>query len=433
MALKKLGAVVCSIALLSGCNTATQASKQSSSQVEAKDVKKEDSQEEMTLSGRAEPYQEVLVSPVIGGKIKHIYADLGSYVKQGQKLAELDEGDLAVKVKQAENQIRIVEAQGHLTAMEQQIALNQTMASLNQAMAGLNTTTPPESPTLPESPEFLGFPELEAAKTVVKDAELALTEVTQEWAETNELFENGLVSKQELDQVTSAKAKAETELERAKKKVETEAVKADIQQKYEEEKAKYKEEKAKYDQEKAKYDREKAKYEQGKATKAARQTDKSAEDTMKLQKESARVTSQMTKIGIENAKKELETIRSQYNNLPVVAPVNGFITEKKGRIGESVSPQTSLFVITNLDKLYINIDVPEGMINRWKENQTVKVEIPTQGIIVDGKVIYIGLMPSGDKQTYPVKVLIDNVDHKIKGGMKAVVSWKMESGGSQPQ
>jgi multidrug efflux pump subunit AcrA (membrane-fusion protein) len=432
MTLKKLGAVVCSIALLSGCNTATQASKQSSNQVEAKDVKQDNSQEEMTLSGRAEPYQEVLVSPSIEGKIKNIFAELGSYVKQGQKLGELDEGDLAVQVKQAEDQIKVVEAQGNLTAMEHQIALNQTMASLNQAMAGLNTMLPPEAPKLPEAPSLSGFPELEEAKTAVKDAEMVVSETVQEWATTSELFKNGLVSQQEMDLAASAKNKAEIELERAQKRVETETVKADLQKKYEEEKVNYKQEKEKYEQEKKKFEREKAKYDQ-EANQAAQQTDKSARDTMKLQTESASVNSQMTQIAIGNAKAELEVIRAQYNNLPIIAPVNGFITEKRGRIGELASPEIPLFVITNLDQLYISIDVPEIMINRWKENQSVKVEIPTQGMTVDGKVVYIGLMPNKSEQTYPVKVLIDNAGHKIKGGMKAVVSWKMESAGSQVQ
>ena len=114
--------------------------------------------------------------------------------------------------------------------------------------------------------------------------------------------------------------------------------------------------------------------------------------------------------------------------MPVVAPVNGFITEKNGRIGEMVEPKSPLFVITNLDKLYISIDVPESMINRWKENQSVEVMIPTQEMINEMERLFIlELLPNKNEQTYPVKVLIDNADHQIKGGMKAVVTWKAES------
>lgn len=445
MQLMKLGATVCSIALLSVCITGTQAAKPSSKQVKAQ----ANSQEEITLSGRAEPYEEVLVSPSIEGKIKNIFADLGSYVKQGQKLAELDEGNLAAEVKKAEDQIKIVEAQGNLTAMEQQIALNQTMASLNQSTTVSRNTTPltstPASPKLPAAPaSSSGSPELEAAKTAVRDAELTLNEVTEEWAKTNELFEAGSVSQEEIDLAATAKDQAAIELDSAKKQVEAETakvetVKAGIQQKYEEEKKRYEQEKAKYEQEKAKYEQDRAKYEREKtkynqeAKQAAQKKDNTAQDTMKLQKESSAVTSQMTQISVENAKAELEAIRAQYNDLQVVAPVNGFITEKKGRIGEVVSSGSPVFVITNLDKLYISIDVPENMINRWKEDQSVKVEIPTQKIKVDGTVVYVGLMSNENKQTYPVKVLINNADHKIKGGMKAIVNWKVEDGDNKPQ
>ncbi len=422
MALKKMGAAACCLVLLSGCNTNTQVNKL----VEAKAVQQSSLQEEITLSGRAEPYQEVLVSPAMEGKIKNMFADLGAYVKQGDKLAELDEGELPALVKQAEDQIKVVEAQGNLTAMEHQIALNQTMASLNQAMVGLNTNLPPETPTLPNSPDLSGFPELEAAKTAVDDAKFALNEVNKEWVTTKELFDNGLVSKQEMDQATSAKNKAEIELDRAEQLVKTESAKADIQKQYENEKKTYNQEKKKYEQEKKKYEREKAKFDQ-EANQAAQQTDKSAKDTMRLQQQSSEVNSQMTQIAIEDAKAKLQAIKDQYKNLPVVAPVNGFITEKNGRIGEMASAESPLFVITNLDKLYITIDVPESMINRWKENQSVEVMIPTQELTTKGKVVYIALLPNKNEQTYPVKVLIDNADYKIKGGMKAVVTWKAES------
>lgn len=417
MAIKTLGPAIaiCSMVFLSGCVSSAKVDP-FLNRVEAKGSTHDSAQEEITLSGRAEPYQEVLVSPSMEGKLKNILADVGAYVKQGDKLAELDEGNLAELVKRAEDQVKAVEAQGNLTAMEQQIALNQTMASINQAMVGLNTALPPEAPRLPE---MSGFPELEAAKTAVKDAELALTEIKKEWEATNELFKNGLVSQQEMDQMTSAKNKAALDLERAQKKVVTENEKVEIQQRYEQEKVEYEKEKAKYEQEKAKYDQD--------ANNASEQTEKSAQDTMKLQQASVAVTSQMTEIAVGNAKLELEAVRSQYDKLPIVAPVNGFITEKNGRIGEMVSQGDPLFVITNLDMLYISIDVPEAMINRWKEKQPVTVTIPTQDITKKGKVVYVGLLPNEEEKTYPVKVLIDNADHKIRGGMQAVVTWKVEN------
>ena len=65
MALKKIGAAACCIVLLSGCNTNTQVNKHL---VEAKGVQQDSLQEEITLSGRAEPYQEVLVSPAMEGE-----------------------------------------------------------------------------------------------------------------------------------------------------------------------------------------------------------------------------------------------------------------------------------------------------------------------------------------------------------------------------
>lgn len=396
--IKKIGLVLCGIVLFSGCITGAQAAQ-------------ETTQDEITLGGRAEPFQEVVVSPSIEGKIKNILTELGTYVKQGDKLAELDDGDLAIQLKQAEDQVKVVEAQGNLTAMEQQIALSQTMASLNQGVTAL----PPEPPQMPE---MSGFPEVEAAKIAVQDAELAFSEITKEWEDTNELFKNGLVSQQELHQVTNAKDSAQIALERAKKKVQTETEKASVQQKYEQEMKEYKKELAQFEKQ---------------LNQASDQTQKSANDTLSLQKESSQVTSTMTKIAIENAKINLEAVRSQFEKLQITAPVNGFITVKDGRIGEVASPGNPLFIITNLDQLYITIDVPEAMINKWQVNQKVSVRIPTQNIVKEGKVVYVGLMPNGGEATYPVKVIIENNDHKIRGGMQAVVTWKNEEVKNEPQ
>lgn len=405
MAMKKLGYPILSILLVCGFVTGTQANPMEG-HAEAKSSST--NQEELTLSGRTEPYQEVIVSPELDGKLKEIHTEIGAYVKAGDQLAELDEGNLPELVQRAADQVKVAEAQGNLTAMEQQIALNQTMASINHSAASAKMTAP-EAPALPE---MAGYPELEAAKTAVKDAELALAEKVKEWEETKVLFEKGYLSQQEFDTVTAAKETAELNVTTAQEKVVTETEKVELRKQYESEKQKYEKEKEKYDQQ---------------MKSSSQKTQVSAEDTLRLQKQSAAVTGTMTQIAIENAKSELEAVKSQYDKLPIIAPVNGFITELNGRIGEMVTPGKTLFLITNLDQLYITINVPEAIVNKWQEGQEVFVNFPTQEIMKSGEVVYVSLMPNREDNTYPVKIIVENKDHQIRGGMQAVVTLKMDN------
>ncbi|HHW37913.1 MAG TPA: HlyD family efflux transporter periplasmic adaptor subunit [Bacillales bacterium] len=403
MIIKKLAYPTLSILLLSGFVSGTQANP-----IESYAESRNSSQEELILSGRAQPYQEVIVSTAMEGTFKGIYKEIGAYVVAGEKLAELDEGNLAELVQRAKDQVKMVEAQGNLTAMEQQIALNQTLAGINYSAVSMKIA-PPIAPTRPEMP---GYSELEATQKALKDAELILDNKNKELDEAMELFEEGILSQKEFDTMTVAKARAEQNVASSQEKVAREMEKIELLKEYEKEKAEYEKEKANYDQQ---------------MKGSLQETQVSAEDTLRLQKQSAAVTDKMKQIAIINAKSELEAVKNQYDKLPIVAPVNGFITELNGRIGEMVSPGETLFLITNLDQLYITINVPEAIVNKWKKGQTVSVNFPTQGIEKNGKVVYVGLMPNRGENTYPVKIIVENKDHNIRGGMRAVATLKMDN------
>lgn len=148
----------------------------------------------------------------------------------------------------------------------------------------------------------------------------------------------------------------------------------------------------------------------------------STKTVAKLEEQSLAVADKLTKIGVEQAKADLEVIRYQYNNLTVQAPINGHITEKNAIIGAPFSPQKPMFVITNLDKLYVSVNVPEAMITRVKMDQDATITFPTLTKTVNGKVVYIAQVANSETQEFPVKVLIDNPNYEIKGGMTAQVS-----------
>jgi HlyD family secretion protein len=358
-------AILSSMALLGGCNSSQEVSGQASkTEVTAEatpEVKTHSTQQDIVLSGRAEPFQTYFLSPSISANVKEINAEVGTYVKEGQQLALLDESDLVYRIEQAEAEVMVTEAEARMRAIEQQIQLNQIKVTLSSDSAA----------------------DLENDIFAVKEAKMAHEEALKNWERTDALFKQGAITQVEMEKVNKAKIQAEDNLKKAEQilLVNTPKVKEQKQ---------------------------------------------SAIAIAKLQKESIHTSAKLTEMGVEKAKADLEIIRYQHNNLLVTAPINGFITDTKAVVGESVSPANPMFVITNLDKLSVQVGVPEAMINRLEMGQKATVTIPTIGKTVEGKVSYIALLADSDSQTFPVKVLIDNLDHEIKGGMQAQVTISMK-------
>lgn len=351
-------AAISSVVLLNGCSIKENVTP--SSHVAMADSKV-GSQQDITLTGRTEPFQQVLLSPSIEGNIKDIFVQVGAYVTKGQKLAQLDDNDLAYRVKQGEARVNSVQLEAEEKAIDQQISLNQSKVSLTTSSTS----------------------DIEQAKTAVKAAEIALADAQKNWVRTYGLFQAGAATQQLLDQANSQKRLAENQLDSAQKLV---------------------------------------------TSKASEQSDErqSALETANLQSQSNALAGQLTKQGIEQAKADLDVIKYQYNNLSLLAPIGGFVTDIKARLGSAVSPANPVFEITNLDQLYVKIDVPEALINRLKVGQKAEITFPILGKRMEGKITNIGLLAdtSTSTATYPVRVLVDNAKHDVKGGMLAQVTFE---------
>lgn len=350
-----------SIILLNGCElnkeTATPvAPKKVENTAKAEAVKV---QQDMTIGGQTEPFQVFFLAPSISGNVREISVDIGAYVKKDQVLAKIDESDLAYQIKQAEANVKQVQVEAQMRAIEQQI-------NLNEMKVKLSTETTEEA---------------EEQKFLIRSLEMDLADAKKNADRTNTLYSQGALSQEQMEQAQTQKTQAENELAKAKKLIEI----------------------------------------KGAREAGQRQT---ALSVAKLEKQSAQASAQLTKMGVEQAKANLELIRYQYNNLTVKAPISGFITDIRGIMGQAVTPADTLFVITNQDKLYVRGDVPEALINRIKVGQQATINILTMGKSVEGKVIYVAPLADPKTQAFPIRVLVDNADHGIKGGMRTKVSIK---------
>jgi RND family efflux transporter MFP subunit len=73
------------------------------------------------------------------------------------------------------------------------------------------------------------------------------------------------------------------------------------------------------------------------------------------------------KARLESARAGLDEAREQLSYTQVKAPYSGIVTERHVELGETVQPGAKLMTGVSLDKLRVNVDVPQSLINKIRE------------------------------------------------------------------
>ena len=122
------------------------------------------------------------------------------------------------------------------------------------------------------------------------------------------------------------------------------------------------------------------------------------------------------KIGeLQTAKKQAETA---YEKLKVKSPGKGtvsYIGIHEGGIALNTEPS---ILVSNLEKMYIEISVTDRIVNKIDKGDIVSVDIPAvSGKGLKGTIELISISPDLKNGLYPVRILIESGDSQLKPGM----------------
>jgi len=143
-------------------------------------------------------------------------------------------------------------------------------------------------------------------------------------------------------------------------------------------------------------------------------------EQMKTDYEQTKASKDSLEIQIKNTYETLE-------DLEVRSPIDGIVAARNIEAGEIAGTGLSPFTILNIDTVYIDVNVPETLINGIQVNKEVEVKIEAvQEAHFKG--IISRISPISDKitHTYPVRVEISNQEQRIKPGMFAEVIFELE-------
>ena len=120
----------------------------------------------------------------------------------------------------------------------------------------------------------------------------------------------------------------------------------------------------------------------------------------------------------------LKQVRTEYERGSVRAPIDGIVNHFYIDAGEFVGRGAPLADMVNVDKIKINVNVPELDVRYLQVGQPVMVTIdafPDRRL--PGTIDFVAYKADQATKTFGVRVEIDNTDHAIRPGMVARVAF----------
>jgi cobalt-zinc-cadmium efflux system membrane fusion protein len=106
------------------------------------------------------------------------------------------------------------------------------------------------------------------------------------------------------------------------------------------------------------------------------------------------------------------------SQITVFAPLDGEVIEKHATLGEVVKPETILYVIAGLSKVWVELNLyPEDFrsVHKGQAVETATDAVP--GKVFQGRVTYVGQFFADETRTLKVRVELNNEQGLLKSGM----------------
>ncbi|MBU2493567.1 MAG: efflux RND transporter periplasmic adaptor subunit [Bacteroidetes bacterium] len=117
----------------------------------------------------------------------------------------------------------------------------------------------------------------------------------------------------------------------------------------------------------------------------------------------------------DQAKANYDLMKAQYAQTFITAPFAGIVDAKYYEEGEMAVPGMPIVNLINASKIKIEAGVPERYVGQIYIGRSAKVVIKSiSSQPVYGKVIYVGSSVISENRTFPVELIIDNGNGKLK-------------------
>ncbi|MDD5204216.1 MAG: efflux RND transporter periplasmic adaptor subunit, partial [Desulfobacterales bacterium] len=124
------------------------------------------------------------------------------------------------------------------------------------------------------------------------------------------------------------------------------------------------------------------------------------------------------------AQGNLKQARIEYERGFTQAPISGFVNYLYVDQGEFVDKGKPLLDLVDVEKIKINVDMPELDVRFIQSGQAAKVTVDAlPGSEWTGTVDFVSFKADPGTKTFQVRVVIPNADHRVRPGMIARVAF----------
>lgn len=136
---------------------------------------------------------------------------------------------------------------------------------------------------------------------------------------------------------------------------------------------------------------------------------------------------QLSSIQLKQAELAYKQAKDGLDNTVITSPINGTVTGISIEVGTMASNAQPSMNIVDIDNVYVQIQVVDGLINKLNKGQKVNLTIPAispeyRDVVIDS----VNNIPDPRTQLYSIKINVENKDGKIKPGMFANVEIPLE-------
>ena len=126
---------------------------------------------------------------------------------------------------------------------------------------------------------------------------------------------------------------------------------------------------------------------------------------------------------------EIDRTGVAVRNIPITSPRRGTVVEKRAIAGIAVDPMTPLYVIADLERVWVLADVYERDMSQVKLGQNARLSVDAlPGRKLEGRVAFLSPILSDATRTAKARIEFDNSSGVLKPGMYATVMIDVDVG-----
>lgn len=116
---------------------------------------------------------------------------------------------------------------------------------------------------------------------------------------------------------------------------------------------------------------------------------------------------------------ELRQIDIRLEKMTIRAPFAGELVGKRTEIGEWLDPGTAVADLLAIDRVDLDLNVPEQLIKAVARDAALNVKVAAANVQRQGKIHRVVSRADPRTRTFPITIRLDNADGKLKPGMTA--------------